>query len=108
MDREGLVHRGIEIRFAGRSYRVPLSDLAGGRAITIYGQQEVVKDLIAARLGAGGDIRFDVDGVGSTGSTRPSSISYRADGRGQVIECDFVAGCDGSTAWRAGPSRRAS
>src|ERR671937_1323055 len=47
LHREGLVHHGIELRFGGRGHRIPLSDLAGGRAITIYGQQEVVKDLIA-------------------------------------------------------------
>ena len=53
LHREGLVHRGIELRFEGRSHRIPLSDLTGGRAITIYGQQEVVKDLIRARLARG-------------------------------------------------------
>jgi p-hydroxybenzoate 3-monooxygenase len=95
MDREGLIHRGIEIRFAGRRFRVPLSDLAGGRAITIYGQQEVVKDLIAARLAAGGDIRFEVEEVRIEGIDGDPSIHYRRDGEEHVIECDFVAGCDG-------------
>ena len=95
MDREGLIHRGIEIRFAGRRFRVPLSDLAGGRAITIYGQQEVVKDLIAARLAAGGDIRFEVEEVRFEGIDGDPSIHYRRDGEEHVIECDFVAGCDG-------------
>ena len=95
MDREGLVHRGIEIRFAGRRFRVPLSDLAGGRAITIYGQQEVVKDLIAARLAAGGDIRFEVEDVRIEGIDSHPSIHYRRDGHDHAIDCDFVAGCDG-------------
>ena len=63
MDREGLVHHGIEIRFDGRGHRIPLTDLADGRSITIYGQQEVVKDLIAARLAAGADLRFEVEDV---------------------------------------------
>jgi p-hydroxybenzoate 3-monooxygenase len=96
MDRLGLVHRGIEIRFGGRQFRVPLADLAGGRTITIYGQQEVVKDLLAARLAAGGDIRFEVDDVRIDGidGDRPS-ITYRRDGEEAVIECDVVAGCDG-------------
>ena len=96
MDREGLVHRGIEIRFAGRRFRVPLSELAGGRAITIYGQQEVVKDLIAARLAAAGDIRFEVDDVrieGIDGRRRRSTTD--SDGQEHAIRCDFVAGCDG-------------
>ncbi|HEY6013760.1 MAG TPA: 4-hydroxybenzoate 3-monooxygenase [Candidatus Limnocylindrales bacterium] len=95
MDREGLVHRGIEIRFDGRRFRVPMSDLAGGRAITIYGQQEVVKDLIAARLAAGGDIRFEVDDVRIEGIDGSPSIRYSRDGQEHIIECDFVAGCDG-------------
>src|SRR5581483_8080074 len=56
LQREGLVHRGIELRFEGQRHRIALSDLTGGRAITVYGQQEVVKDLIAARLAAGGQI----------------------------------------------------
>jgi len=96
MDREGLVHRGIEMRFAGRSFRIPLSDLAGGRTITIYGQQEVVKDLVAARLAAGGDIRFEVEDVRIDGvdGDRPT-INYRHDGEEHLVECDFVAGCDG-------------
>jgi p-hydroxybenzoate 3-monooxygenase len=95
MDREGLVHRGIEIRFAGHRFRVPLSDLTGGRAITIYGQQEVVKDLIAARLAAGADIRFDVDDVRIEGIDGDPTIHYRHDGEEHTIVCDFIVGCDG-------------
>jgi p-hydroxybenzoate 3-monooxygenase len=95
MDREGLVHGGIELRFAGRRHRVPLSDLAGGRAITIYGQQEVVKDLITARLAAAGDIRFEVEDVRIEGLDGHPSIRYRRDGQEHTIQCDFVAGCDG-------------
>ena len=67
LDVEGLVHHGIEIRFGGQGHRIPMSDLAGGRAITIYGQQEVVKDLIAARLAAGGDVRFEAEEVQVSG-----------------------------------------
>ena len=55
LHREGLVHHGLELRFDGRGHRIDFSELTGGRAITVYGQQEVVKDLIAARLQAGGD-----------------------------------------------------
>src|SRR3954471_24707483 len=51
--REGLVHRGIELRFDGRGHRIDFPSLAGGRTITVYGQQEVVKDLVAARLAHG-------------------------------------------------------
>ena len=52
MDREGLVHHGINLQFGGERHRIALSELTGGRVITIYGQHEVVKDLIAARLAA--------------------------------------------------------
>lgn len=92
----GLVHRGIELRFRGRGHRIALSDLTGGRAITIYGQQEVVKDLISARLSAGGTILFEVDSVqlqGVDGDT--PSITFNHDGQAQKLECEVVAGCDG-------------
>src|SRR4051812_2074813 len=63
MHREGLVHHGVELRFDGEGHRIPLSDLTGGRAITIYGQQEVVKDLINARLSSGLPLHFQVSDV---------------------------------------------
>jgi p-hydroxybenzoate 3-monooxygenase len=96
MLREGLVHHGIEIRFDGRRHRIPLSDLTGGRAITVYGQQEVVKDLIRARLEAGGAIHFEVSDVRLAGvdSTSPV-IHYRTDGQEHELRCDVIAGCDG-------------
>jgi len=95
--REGLVHHGIELRFDGRGHRIPLSDLTGGRAIWIYGQQEVVKDLINARLDAGATIHFEVEDVRLSGldSTSPV-IEYCKDGRDDKINCEFIAGCDGS------------
>ena len=63
MEREGLVHEGLELSFAGRRHRIDLAALSGGRTITVYGQHEVVKDLIAARLAAGGAIHFEVGEV---------------------------------------------
>ncbi len=95
--REGLVHHGIELRFGGRGHRIALSDLTGGRAIWIYGQQEVVKDLINARLEAGAAIHFEVDDVrlSDIDSTSPV-IKYRKDDREYELRCDFIAGCDGS------------
>jgi p-hydroxybenzoate 3-monooxygenase len=94
--REGLVHHGLELRFGGRGHRIVLSDLTDGRAITVYGQQEVVKDLIAARLDAGGDLRFEVSDVGVEylESERPA-IRFVHDGSEHELRCDVIAGCDG-------------
>jgi p-hydroxybenzoate 3-monooxygenase len=95
--REGLVHRGIELRFDGRRHRIALSDLTGGKAITVYGQQEVVKDLIRARLDAGGQILFEAGAVSVHGVDSPRPIvRYQQAGETREIACDVVAGCDGS------------
>ncbi|HRD74721.1 MAG TPA: 4-hydroxybenzoate 3-monooxygenase [Hyphomicrobiaceae bacterium] len=96
MQREGLLHHGIELRFAGRAHRLDLSELTSGRAITVYGQHEVVKDLIAARLAAGQEIVFEaadvqVHGIGGDAP----SLTYAWDGRTEQIDCDLIAGCDG-------------
>ena len=95
--REGLVHHGIELRFGGRGHRIDLTGLTGGRAITIYGQQEVVKDLIAARLRDGGEILFEVSDVRARGHRRPTprASRFRHDGAERELRCDVIAGCDG-------------
>lgn len=95
--REGFVHRGIELRFASRTHRIDLHGLTGGRAITIYPQHELIKDLILARLETGGRVLFGVEDVSvSDVDTSSPSIRYRHDGRIETLACDFVAGCDGS------------
>jgi p-hydroxybenzoate 3-monooxygenase len=96
LQREGLVHHGIEIRFDGHGHRIALTELSGGRSIMIYGQQEVVKDLIAARLSSEDPIEFEVDDVRleAVGSSQPL-IRYRKAGADHEIECDVIAGCDG-------------
>jgi p-hydroxybenzoate 3-monooxygenase len=96
LDREALVHHGIELRFDGRGHRIALTDLTG-RSIWIYGQQEVVKDMIAGRVGAGGDIRFEVGDVrlADLDSDLPA-IRFRHGDADHELRCDFVAGCDGS------------
>ncbi|MEA2527031.1 MAG: p-hydroxybenzoate 3-monooxygenase [Thermomicrobiales bacterium] len=96
LHREGIIHHGIELRFAGQGHRIPLSELTGGRAITIYGQQEVVKDLIRGRLEAAGQILFEVADVTLHDLTSSSpTVRFRHDGQTRELQCDFVAGCDG-------------
>src|SRR6204780_2124451 len=94
--REGLRHDGVWFSFGGRRHRINLSELTGGRAITVYAQQEVVRDLVQARVSAGGPIVFEVDdlSVHELDSTLPK-IRYREDGVEREIVCDFIAGCDG-------------
>jgi p-hydroxybenzoate 3-monooxygenase len=93
---EGMVHRGFEIHFNGRRHRIALDELTGGKCITVYGQQEVVKDLIARRLADGGEILFGVSEVAVHGLQEDrSSITFVSEGREGKIECDFIGGCDG-------------
>src|ERR687893_1313880 len=96
MDREGAVHRGIELRFNRQGHRIPLSDLTDGREIVLYGQHEVVKDLISARLDAGGHIIFEAEAIGlhDMESQKPT-IHYRQTGQDHELRCDVIAGCDG-------------
>ncbi len=96
MDREGLIHHGIELRFGGRGHRIDLTGLTG-RAITVYGQHEVLKDLIAARLAAGGQVLFEVEQVSIHDINSPAPrIRFRTAAGAQEVRCDFIAGCDGS------------
>src|SRR5215203_558102 len=96
MDAEGIVHHGIHLQFDGERHRVPLSDLTGGRSIVIYGQTEVVKDLIAARLESGLPLLFEAADVRVEDvETERPRLRFRHDGREQELECDVVAGCDG-------------
>src|ERR1700731_3473383 len=94
--REGLIHRGLELRFAGRGHRIDLFALTGGKAITIYGQNKVVEDLTDARLAAGGRIFFAVEDVSvhDLDGAAPA-VRFRADGEAVELPCDFIAGCDG-------------
>ena len=96
LQREGIVHHGIEIQFDGERHRVPLSELADGRSIVIYGQTEVVKDLIAARLDSGLPLWFEVEDVSvhALDSSSPR-IRFRRAGDQIELACDAIAGCDG-------------
>jgi len=96
LDREGMRHEGIDLGLNRRRYRIHLSALTGGKAITVYGQQEVIKDLIARRLADGGDLRFECGEVSVYGieEPRPSIRVVRGSAEDE-IQCDFIAGCDG-------------
>jgi p-hydroxybenzoate 3-monooxygenase len=96
MRREGFVHEGIYLRFGGRSHRIDFRDLTGGRAIMVYAQHEVIKDLVAARLAAGGRILFEVKdaSVYDLESAEPK-IRFHHEGALREVSCDFIAGCDG-------------
>ena len=96
LDREGLVHRGISIRFEGHDHRIAFDELTGGSTITVYGQQEVVKDLISARIAAGARLHFEVDNVNAHDvSSSTPRLRYALAGEDVELECDFIAGCDG-------------
>jgi p-hydroxybenzoate 3-monooxygenase len=96
LDREGLVHEGIRLRREGETRRIPITELTG-RAITIYGQQEVVKDLIEARIERGGELHFEVLDVVPRGvdGDAPALEFTDAVGARRELGCDFIAGCDG-------------
>ncbi len=93
--REGLEHRGIHLRQPGHTQYIDIAGLTG-RAITIYGQQELVKDLIAARLRDRGALHFDATDVAlhDLDSERPR-ITYSHAGEHSELRCDLIAGCDG-------------
>jgi len=95
MKAEGILHWGINIGINGDLRRIDFKALVDKR-VTIYGQQEVVKDLVERRLADGGPLLFEVDGVSvhEMTSQRPK-IRFTHQGRAQEIECDFIAGCDG-------------
>jgi p-hydroxybenzoate 3-monooxygenase len=96
LERQGMVHGGIELRFGGRGHRIPFEELTGGRTITVYGQTEVVKDLIARRLEDGLPLVFEAADVAVRdldGET--PRITYREGGEDRELTCDWVAGCDG-------------
>jgi p-hydroxybenzoate 3-monooxygenase len=99
--RERMVHEGLELLFEGVGHRIPLTELTG-RGISIYGQHELVKDLVAARLATGRPLLFEVADVAveAVDTERPV-VRFTHQGGRVELACDFVAGCDGSH----GPSR---
>jgi p-hydroxybenzoate 3-monooxygenase len=95
MQAEGALHHGIELAFGGKRHRIDLTELTG-KAITVYPQHEVIKDLVAARQAAQAQLLFEVSNVAlhDTDTTKPS-VSYVHRGEAARIEADFVIGCDG-------------
>ncbi|MGP3924332.1 4-hydroxybenzoate 3-monooxygenase [Streptomyces sp. 8N616] len=96
LEREGLVHDGIELRFDRRSHRVDFPSLTGGRRVWVYAQTEVVKDLIALHERESTPLRFQaqVTAVEGADTDRPL-VRFTHQGRDQVLTCDYVVGCDG-------------
>ncbi|WP_119067305.1 4-hydroxybenzoate 3-monooxygenase [Rubrobacter indicoceani] len=96
MEREGSVHHGINLRFDGRTERVDFADLTG-KSVTLYGQHEVVRDLISARLESGGELIFGarVTGLSGLETDSPTVRFTDSDGDEEALDCDFVVGVDG-------------
>jgi len=97
MRREGMPHEGVILRFAGRSHRIPLSELTAGRSIMVYAQHEVIRDLVKARIDSGGQLLFGVKDVSlfDLDSRLPKLRFHDAHGAVREITCDYIAGCDG-------------
>jgi p-hydroxybenzoate 3-monooxygenase len=96
LHREGLRHDGLYISFRGERHHIDMATLTGGKAITVYGQNEVVKDLIDARVATSRPLYFEAENVivGALESS-PPVIRFRHDGVEREIHCDYIAGCDG-------------
>jgi p-hydroxybenzoate 3-monooxygenase len=96
MRREGIVHHGINLRFSGQTHRIDLHGLTGGRAITVYAQHEVLRDLIAAAVNADRRIVFEAHDVRLYDLHTPDPrVTFCQDGQLEEVHCDFIAGCDG-------------
>jgi len=96
MQREGLPHTGFSLAFDGRKARIDLYHQTGGKTVMIYGQTEVTRDLIKARLAAGGVIHYESPALAVEDyQTRQPRIRYEQQGERKELICDFVAGCDG-------------
>jgi p-hydroxybenzoate 3-monooxygenase len=96
LQREGLRHNGLYMAFGGARHHLDMAGLTGGRAITIYGQNEVVKDLLDARAATGRPLLFDVEDVSVDALTSDAPVvRFRKDGETHELACDYIAGCDG-------------
>ena len=98
MRREGFRHEGTVLRVGGVDRRIDFVELTGGRAVMVYAQHEVIKDLVDARLATGGDLRFEVANVSlhDLASSRPTVRYGGYSGELQTVQADFIVGCDGT------------
>ncbi len=96
MDREGHVHEGFALSFSGRVARVDLKQHTNGKTVIVYGQTEVTRDLMDARTASGSPSFYEAEDVAlhDIDSDHPS-VSFMKDGQRHVVECDYIAGCDG-------------
>ncbi|OAH43973.1 4-hydroxybenzoate 3-monooxygenase [Sphingobium yanoikuyae] len=96
LDREGLVHGGTQISLDGSLFRIDMTALTGGSAVTVYGQQEVMHDLFEAALERGVEIVWNAQDVTLEGLDGDHPVvRWRQDGVAQELQCDYVVGCDG-------------
>jgi p-hydroxybenzoate 3-monooxygenase len=96
LDREGEPHGGVNLAFAGRTERIDLEGLTGGKTVTVYGQTEVTRDLYEARDRMGGLVVHEADDVTPQGIAGEAPfLTYRKDGETVRLDCDFIAACDG-------------
>jgi len=94
--REGMRHEDVYVSFSGKRHLIPLADLTGGKGIYVYGQNEVVKDLMSARLATGRPLHYEVSNVSVHNiDTEKPRIRYEHNGAAHELTCDFIAGCDG-------------
>ncbi|WP_243788276.1 4-hydroxybenzoate 3-monooxygenase [Saccharopolyspora gloriosae] len=109
MDREGLPHDGIELRFGGAGHRIDMAALTGGRQVMVYAQTEVVRDLVALRVESGAPLLFEAEVLEVRGAeTEHPQVRYRHAGAEQVLDADYVVGADGfhGVARKAIPAER--
>jgi p-hydroxybenzoate 3-monooxygenase len=97
MRADGLVHHGIVLQVDGERHRLAMSDLTGGRTIVVYGQQELVKDLVAARVASTLPLRFDTECTDllDLDTDRPRALLREPDGTSSELDCDLIVGADG-------------
>ena len=95
LQRAGLRHDGLYISFQGQRHRIDLAALTGGKAITVYGQNEVVRDLIDARAETQRPLHFEAERVAVGGLDTAPVLRFQHNDEEYEVHCDFIAGCDG-------------